>query len=171
MGVILSSVGISTIISGIITGIGYWLNYQNTGKKLENYKKMLEAKGVSFEKTLEIYTMINIIEINLVNDELNSASRCSEPLERLITEFNMNEIFIPEKVTEKIKKFIIDFNKYTSVLEDLDDLKDRQAELKLNEQDSNSDELNKESDELFNTLSKDYSRLRKEIKIKFTMFD
>ncbi|MDF8369747.1 hypothetical protein G9403_08940 [Weissella paramesenteroides] len=83
----------------------------------------------------------------------------------------MNEIFIPEKVTEKMKKFIIDFNKYTSVLEDLDDLKDRQAELKLNEQDSNSDELNKESDELFNTLSKDYSRLRKEIKIKFTMFD
>ena len=85
--------------------------------------------------------MINIIEINLVNDELNSASRCSEPLERLITEFNMNEIFIPEKVTEKIKKFIIDFNKYTSVLEDLDDLKDRQAELKLNEQDSNSDAI------------------------------
>lgn len=162
---------ISVVVSALVSLIGFFITYTSTGKKLEDHKKFLEAKGTSFEETMKLYKKVNVIMIDLANDELNSAVRCVRPLETIITDFKMNEIFVPEKVAEKIKKIIIDFNKYTSVLQDIDDLKSRQSELKLSEQESNGDELNKKSDELFNALSKDYSRLRQEIKTKFTMFD
>lgn len=171
MGIILSSVVLSAIISGFVTGGGYWLSYQNTGKKLESYKKLLEAKGSSFDETIKLYKIINVITIDLNHNELNSPISAIKALENLTSKYNMNEIFIPEKVAKTMKKFIEDFEKYIVSLESYNDAKQQDIRETTSEHQERLDGAIEKIDESCRKLSDDFTDLRKEIKTKFTMFD
>lgn len=171
MSVMVSSAVLSAIISGLVTVLGYFVNYRNTGKQLENYKKLLEAKETSFEETIKLYRRANVITIDLASDELNSSTRCMGRLEPLRNEYNINEIFIPEEVSQNFKDFICDFNSYVEALETYEDEKRNGKSEEYTKHQEKVDNANNETDRLYKKVLNDFSDLRKAIKTKFTMFD
>jgi hypothetical protein len=161
---------ISVFVSALVSLIGFFITYTSTGKKLEDHKKLLEAKGASFEQTMKLYKKVNVIAIDLSDGELDSYARCANILEPIRSEYNMNEIFIPKKVSQSFKCFICDFGSYVNALESYEDTK-KQGIQEATEYQEKTSNANEEANGLREKVLSDFSDLRKEIKIKFTMFD
>lgn len=161
---------ISAVGSALVSLIGLFINYISTGKKLEDHKKLLEAKGASFEQTMKLYKKVNVIAIDLSDGELDSYARCANILEPIRSEYNMNEIFIPKKVSQSFKCFICDFGSYVNALESYVDTK-KQGIQEATEYQEKTSNANEEANGLREKVLSDFYDLRKEIKIKFTMFD
>lgn len=170
MSIILSSVGISTIISIIMTALGYWLNYRNTGRQLEKYKKKLETRDIARDKTDKLYNSINGVMVNFENG-YSVTQYYAEMSDNLKNDFEVNDLYIPKSVKKKFGIVIEDLGNFAHALDEIESAKARRTGSDYSEQALEEKHLNKKLNKIRKKMGKDFLRLKKTIKRKFKMFN